>query len=121
MCPARSLHHHKKRIKHFSNNPMPQPGVDRWLRFEIRVESDPIMSNATGNTETNDDDLVNQGEQMEAGAYLELALSNRKLWRCRQSSTGIIGLWDPQTGKRYWIDEEVLLRAHDGGVGEANA
>jgi hypothetical protein len=52
------------------------------------------------------------GEWIAPRLYFEMALSNRRVYRCDRPAEGICGLLDAETGRRYLIRQEALLDAH---------
>ena len=52
-----------------------------------------------------------QTEKINAAEYFRLALSNRHLERRDDAASGVLGLYDPQTGLRFVVDREHVLTA----------
>ena len=58
-----------------------------------------------------DDSTCDRGEWIEPRVYFELATSNRRLFRCDVPRDGLCGLFDPESGRRYWVAQENLISA----------
>jgi hypothetical protein len=52
-------------------------------------------------------------ESIAADVYCELLTSRRTLLRSDDRARGIRGLWDPESGVRYVVEESRLLRHAD--------
>lgn len=55
-----------------------------------------------------------RNEWVEPKQFLELAVSNRRLWRCDRH--GVLGLLDRDTGMRYLVSSETFRSSHADSV-----
>ena len=66
------------------------------------------MQRPAFNSGNEDGEPLPDCEWIAPGVYCELAISNRRFWRCDLPARGIVGLIDPATGQRYCVEEESL-------------
>jgi hypothetical protein len=73
--------------------------------------ADASQRNSKSTIRSGESDGGIEYQHVDPQRFVELALSTRKLLRDDRSSVGLRGLLDPETGRRFVIEEEKLFGA----------